>query len=150
MFFSKLVLHETDNSDQEDCIRHYDIECEAVEMMGDIFLTKLKATLFKSFDSLKERAAKVRARAAWKANAASVAYNGQAKKKNEASENKYLRHFPSSTRLNGRNRVEPRGMDFDDNNSDIDESLSALMGKVRHLHQRFHTKNEEIEDSYSE
>lgn len=25
MFFSKLVLHDTDNSEQEDYIRHYDI-----------------------------------------------------------------------------------------------------------------------------
>ena len=80
----------------------------------------------------------------WKKNPASTNYNGYSGysgRKNLATDNKFLQHYPSTTRLDHRNIAYPPMNEFEDQ-SDPDESLSELMGKVRHLHSRFRTKND--------
>lgn len=119
-------------------------------MITGILLTKIKAINLKSFHRLKEQAAIQTRKLGWKKNTNSVNYNGYSKKNYETKNDKILHHYPSSTRFYGKSTVSPNRNDISDN-SDIDESLSALMGKVRHLHNRFHTKNSEVkEDAYSE
>lgn len=54
IFFSKLVLIAEDSDlDEPEYIRHYDIECEAVETMADVLATKIKALSVKVFFEIK-------------------------------------------------------------------------------------------------
>ena len=92
----------------------------------------------------------MRRKAGWKKNGVSTSYNGYSGvRKNLATDNEFLQHYPSTTKFNrnmgSRQRIGFEGQD------DIDETLSAIMGKVKHLQKRFHTKNDEMDDDvYSE
>lgn len=89
-------------------------------------------------------------RTAWKKNVASTVYNEYSGRKNLATDSKFLLHYPSTTRFNRNNLGSRQRIEFKDQTG-LDETLSVLMSKVKHLHKRFHTKNNEINDDvYSE
>lgn len=53
IFFSKLVLLERESEPEVSYIRHYDIECEAVQTLADTLNTKIKSIKFRSFYLIK-------------------------------------------------------------------------------------------------
>ena len=144
IFFSKILLHEQEEESQQGHIRHYDIECEAVQALTDTLTTKIKAVKFRAFHLLKfHRKEEIFKRKPKNQNTTYV--------KNFSTASFYDRNglgaeLKSHLKFSKTSRHQPFPRTELDKTtqmlSDIDFSMSALMKKMKKLNSTFGIHNE--------